>query len=113
MQITQNSQIKEAPVQMEDAKNTTMKILIGPDDKSKNITMRQLKISPGGHTPYHTHNFEHIIKIERGKGIVVNENNEKYKVTPSQSLFIKPNEKHQFQNPYKEPFEFLCIIPNT
>lgn len=112
MKINKNSEIKEIEVTMEGVNETRKKVLIGPDDGSKNIIMRYFIISPGGYTPRHNHNYEHLVKIERGRGIVVNGNGNKAEVSEGYSVFVEANEIHQFQNPFEKNFEFLCIIPN-
>lgn len=112
MKINNNKEIPAAEVTMEGAKNVRMKILIGPRDESGNIIMRHFIVVPGGHTPFHQHNYEHVIKIEKNKGIAVDEKGIEHEIKQGQSLFVKPNEKHQFKNPFNEDFEFLCIIPN-
>lgn len=112
MKINQNDQIPADQVQMDDAKDVTMKILIGMKDESNNIIMRQFKIAPGGHTPRHRHNYEHVVKIESNRGILIDEEGVEHEIRKGQSVFVKPNELHQFQNPFIEDFEFICIIPN-
>jgi len=112
MKINNNEEIFAVEVKMDGAKEVKMKILIGPDDGSGNIIMRHFIIAPGGNTPFHQHNYEHIVKIERNKGIAVDENRDEYELKKGQSIFVKPNEKHQFRNPFDEDFEFICIIPN-
>jgi quercetin dioxygenase-like cupin family protein len=112
MKINNNQEISTTEVKMEGAKDVKMKILIGPSDESENIIMRHFIVAPGGNTPYHQHNYEHVIKVEGNKGIAVDENGNEFEVKKGQSLFVKPNEMHQFKNPYSEDFEFLCIIPN-
>jgi len=112
MKIKQNSRIKQVEVAEEGAKNTRKKILIGPNDGSKNIIMRYFTIAPGGHSPKHSHNWEHLVKIESGKGIVVGRYDNKAEVSEGCNIFVEANEMHQFQNPFEENFEFICIIPN-
>jgi quercetin dioxygenase-like cupin family protein len=112
MKINNNEEIFAAEVTMDGAKDVKMKILIGLCDDSENIIMRHFIIAPGGNTPFHQHNYEHVIKVEENKGIAVDENGSEFEVKKGQSLFVKPNEKHQFRNPFSEDFEFLCIIPN-
>jgi quercetin dioxygenase-like cupin family protein len=112
MKINNNSEIPAAEVTMEGAKDVKMKILVGLNDGSDNIIMRHFTIAPGGHTPFHSHNYEHLVKIERSKGIAVDENGKEIEVKKGQSLFIKANDMHQFRNPFGEDFEFICIIPN-
>ena len=112
MKITRDSEVHAAPANMEGAKDVTMRILIGPDDGSQNIIMRLFTISQGGHTPYHTHDYEHLVKALSGKGVVVDKDGNKHDLSPGQNVFVKPNEKHQFANPFSEPFELTCTIPN-
>ena len=97
---------------MEGAKDVKMKVLIGPGDGSENIIMRHFIIAPGGNTPYHQHNYEHVVKIENNKGVLVDENGLEHEIKKGQSVFVKPNEKHQFRNPFGEVLEFTCTIPN-
>jgi len=112
MKINENDKIKAAEVQMEGVRDVTMKILIGPEDGSDGIIMRKFKISPGGHTPRHQHDYEHVVKVESNRGILIDENGVEHELKKGQSAFVKPNDMHQFRNPYDDDFEFLCIIPN-
>ena len=72
MKININQNLENKDVKMEGVKNVKMRILIGPDDGSDNIIMRHFTISPQGHTPKHSHDFEHVVKIEKGEGVFVN-----------------------------------------
>jgi len=110
--IKKDADIPEINITGEGIKLVSKKVLIGPDDGSSNIIMRRFKVLHGGNTPFHSHDFEHVVKIQKGNGMVVNEKKEETLVTEGQSLFIKANEYHQFKNPFEEPFEFLCIILN-
>ncbi|MDZ7634872.1 MAG: cupin domain-containing protein [Bacteroidales bacterium] len=112
MKININSEIPAPGVQMEGASKVRMKILIGPDDGSGNITMRHFFVAPGGNTPFHNHDYEHVIKVERGRGVAVDEHGIEHVVQEGQSLFVRPGDFHQFRNPYDSDFEFICIIPN-
>ena len=53
-----------------------------------------------------------MVKVEKGKGIVISPDGKENQLYEGMSLLVASNEKHQFQNPYDEPFEFLCIILN-
>jgi mannose-6-phosphate isomerase-like protein (cupin superfamily) len=53
-----------------------------------------------------------VVKVEKGRGIVIDEDGRENPVSVGQSLLVKGGEKHQFKNPFDEPFEFLCIILN-
>ena len=112
MKININEEISATDVKMEGAEKVKMKILIGTADGSDNIIMRHFIISPKGNTPFHQHNYEHVVKIEKNKGIIVDENGNEFEVKEGQSIFVKANDNHQFRNPFAEDFEFTCIIPN-
>ncbi len=110
--IHTNSEIPAMQVTQPGAKDATMQILIGPRDGSNNIIMRYFMIMPGGHTPKHSHDYEHVVKIESGKGLVLDEYGQTNEVMVGQSIFVESNKEHQFQNPFSQPFEFICIILN-
>ena len=112
MKINSNSKILLKEVTMEGAKGVRMKMLVGADDGSVNIFMRHFVIAPGGNTPYHTHDYEHVVKVEKNSGVIVDESGNEHKIKKGHSIFVKPGEKHQFRNPFGEDFEFTCIIPN-
>lgn len=112
IKINNNEEIFAAEVKMDGAKDVKMRMLIGPDDGSEKIFMRHFIIAPGGNTPYHQHNYEHVVKVESNRGIIVDENGNEHEIERGQSIFVKPDGKHQFKNPFVEDFEFICIIPN-
>lgn len=112
MKINENNKIKSEEVHMDGAKDVKMQILIGTGDESDNIIMRKFQIAPGGHTPRHAHNYEHVVKFEGNKGIMLDKDGKEYEVGEGQSAYVSPNELHQFKNPFDKPFEFICIIPN-
>lgn len=113
MKINRDAQLKEIDVRLDGVKNLKKRVLIGPEDGSNNIIMRCFTIMPQGHTPRHKHNYEHVIKVQKGKGIAVDEKGREHEVLPGQSIFVMPNQEHQFKNPFPEPFELICIIPNV
>jgi quercetin dioxygenase-like cupin family protein len=112
MKINKISEIEEKVVDMPGAKDVTMKILVATNDGSKNIVMRYFRIKAGGSIPVHTHNYEHIIKIAKGKGLVGDEFGKEYEVNEGNALYVEPNKKHHYKNPFDQNFEFICIIPN-
>ena len=112
MLIKNNSEVREDYVEEEGVKDVLRKILIGPEDGSDNIIMRHFKVLPNGNTPFHRHDYEHVVKVEKGQGVVINKDKKETIIKEGQSLFIGPNEEHQFKNPFSKTFEFLCIILN-
>ncbi len=102
--------VKKDVLEAEGIKGVSRQILIGHDDGSDNIIMRLFSVEPGGHSPHHTHDYEHLVKIEEGEGIAVDCNGE-HRVKAGDILYVKPGEKHQFRNDTDSIFKFICIIP--
>ena len=72
--------------------------------------MRVFEVAPGGHTPLHSHPYEHEIFVLDGRGSVWRDG----QTVPLQAghvLFIPADEQHQFQNTAEQPLKFICLIP--
>ncbi|MDY6787708.1 MAG: cupin domain-containing protein [candidate division WOR-3 bacterium] len=110
MKINKINEIERLHLKADDLKDVTKQVLIGADDGSDNIIMRLFTVRPGGYTPYHQHDFEHVVKIERGEGIAIDKYGE-HSVKEGMVLFVKPGEIHQFKNQSDSEFAFICIIP--
>ena len=87
------------------------RIVIGPDDGSKEIILRHFSIEPGGTSPHHSHNFPHLVKIEAGKGTVSDAAGKEHQLQTGDYVYVPDNEDHQFKNTGSEPFAFICIVP--
>jgi len=108
--IKQDVDVQTVPMEMEGVEGVFKKVLIGPEDGSDTIVMRHFRVEPGGHTPFHSHEFEHVVKVMSGRGSVYAGPGKETKVTSGQSLFVPGGTMHQFRNLSEEPFDFLCII---
>jgi quercetin dioxygenase-like cupin family protein len=98
------------PMDMEGVKDVSRRVLVGRGDGAETFAMRHVTIEPGGHTPRHSHNYEHEIYILQGVGRVEHEG-EFHEIRTGDSLFIEPNRIHQFSNPGPSPLKFLCLVP--
>lgn len=92
------------------ASGATMRIAIGPDDGAPNSVMRVFTLEPGGHSPRHSHPYEHEVFIYSGTGEVFHEG-ETFPVGPGYVAYIPPGTLHQFLNTGREPLVFVCVIP--
>ncbi len=92
-------------------KGVKKQILIGSKDGSDEIVMRLFSVEPGGNTPYHSHGFPHVIKVEKGKGIVIDKDGNEHKLECNHVIYVQDDEVHGFKNPGNEPFDFICIVP--
>jgi quercetin dioxygenase-like cupin family protein len=94
----------------ETVRGTEKRLLISPADGQTTFAMRRFTIGVGGHTPYHTHPWEHQVFVLSGSGEVRSADG----ATPVESgdyAFVPPMDEHQFVNTGDGPFEFICVVP--
>lgn len=111
--MTKVCHYEDVPAQAfgDEAPGVTIRWVI--DDKhdgAPNYALRVIEVAPGGHTPHHTHWFEHENFVLEGQGTVTI-NGETYPVGPGAVIFVPPNAEHQYVNTGNTPFKFLCGIP--
>ena len=91
-------------------KDTTIQVLISSQE-APNFALRRFTMQRGGGMPRHTNTVEHEQYVLRGKAtITIGE--ETHHVEAGDVVFIPEGAVHSYQNTGREPFEFLCIIPN-
>lgn len=110
MKIRQIADHPQSPVTIPGARETKMRMLIGPQDGAKTFHMRHFEVAPGGCTPHHQHDYEHEILILRGRGVAVSEQGER-SLEAGDVVWVPANEPHQFRNIGTQPLEFICLIP--
>ena len=111
MKVLPYDQIPLQPVNLEGAVGCQMRVLVGQEDGAPNFTMRQFEVAPGGHTPLHSHPYEHEVFVLEGEGSVqVGEC--RYPLAAGTVVYLPPGVKHQFRNESNRPLRFLCLIPN-
>ena len=89
----------------------TKQVVLGPRDGSDEIVLRYFTVDPGGATPYHTHDFPHLVKVEAGQGVAVDAEGVENPVSAGHYVFVAPNEMHNFKNTGAQSLEFICIVP--
>ena len=110
MKIQSIESHEEKNVEIEGATGAKMRMLIGPDDGAGNFHMRHFEVEPGGHTPHHSHDYEHEILVLNGQGIAKSTKGER-PFKESDVIFVPANETHQFLNTGDTPLKFICLIP--
>ena len=95
---------------MDGVKDVSIRWLISDKDGAKNFAMRLFEIAPGGHSPWHQHEWEHEMFILEGEGTAVKEGGEE-KFKAGDAFFIEPWEWHNFKNTSDKILKFLCLIP--
>jgi quercetin dioxygenase-like cupin family protein len=102
----------EATNANEGASKLKVRWLITKEMGAPNFAMRLFEMEPKGHSPLHSHPWEHEAFILEGEGLVVSEQGEK-QFKAGDVVFILPNEKHQFKNNGEKTLKFLCLVPHT
>lgn len=94
------------------ASGATIRVLMGDNVGAPNFTTRHFELAPGGHTPFHTHPWEHEVFVLAGKGKARRKDGET-EIGPGAFIFVPADEEHGFVNTGNETFSFLCVIPAT
>jgi quercetin dioxygenase-like cupin family protein len=110
MPIVKQNEIKLQEVKMDGVSKTAKANVIGVAQGWSTDTLRVFRIGPGGFTPHHQHDWEHVNYIMKGKGALII-GGKTHEVVAGDFAFVPPNTMHQFRNPSKEDFEFICIVP--
>ncbi|MBW1990287.1 MAG: cupin domain-containing protein [Deltaproteobacteria bacterium] len=92
------------------AKGVDGRVLIGKADGAQNFCMRLFVVDPGGHTPKHSHGWEHEIFIHAGEGHMLL-GGETRPVSAGAAVFIPPGMEHQIQNTGRQPLMVVCLVP--
>ena len=98
------------PVELEGVHGVSMRVLLGREHGMPNFSMRHFVIEPDGHTPHHSHDYEHQVMVVAGAGEAEHDG-ETNAITKGDVLFVEPGKPHQFRNTGSEPLEFLCLVP--
>ena len=98
-------------VEEEDAESVKIRQVISKGDGAPHFAMRVFELRLNGHTPRHSHEWEHEVFILSGDGSVLDSNGKEHKVRKGDVVFIPSNEMHQFKNTGRQLFEFICLIP--
>lgn len=94
------------------AKGVDGRVAVGKADGANNFCMRVFEIAPGGHTPKHTHPWEHEIFIHSGAGEIYG-NGQWNPIDPESVIFMPADEEHQIRNTGKETLVFVCLVPSV
>jgi quercetin dioxygenase-like cupin family protein len=110
MIVKKYTEVENQEVKMDGVKDTSIRWLIGEETNAPNFYTRLFEMKPGGHTPFHTHPWEHEIYVLEGKAQL---NTTEGSIPLEQGSFalVLPGEEHQFENTGDSRFKFLCVIP--
>ncbi|MFA5629603.1 MAG: cupin domain-containing protein [Dehalococcoidales bacterium] len=111
MYITNLAKTTKFAAQMEGAKDVFKQIPLSRENGAPVFSFRVFTVSPGGHTPYHIHPYEHMNYVISGEGALVTENGE-FTVKEGDFALVLANEKHQYKNTSAtDDFVMICGVP--
>ncbi len=112
MKITNLEITEKVPMTMEGARGAWKQIPLAKADGVPAYSLRVFTIEPGGHTPYHSHPFEHMNYIIDGEGVMVTGTGEEKSVKKGDFVLVMPDETHQYKNASEDyPLLMICLVP--
>ncbi|MDA1007473.1 MAG: cupin domain-containing protein [Planctomycetota bacterium] len=110
MFIRRPESVEAQSVQMDGVAGVSMRLLVGKSDGAPTFSMRLFDVTPGGHTPRHSHPYEHEVIVVEGEGRVEH-NGSLHPIQKGDVLYMEPGAMHQFTNPGPAPLSFICLVP--
>jgi quercetin dioxygenase-like cupin family protein len=110
--IRKLADVEKTGVEMDGVKGITKQLVLGSQDGVPNFSIRVFTLEPGGHSPHHAHEVEHLNIILSGQGALMDEEGKANPLNVGDYAFVAPHDVHQFRNTSDtEPFVFVCAVP--
>jgi len=103
--------IEQKEIAGEGIKNVLKQVPIGPEQGWKDHILRVFTVKPEGHTPRHSHDWEHINYVISGSG-TLEIGGQKHKLETGHFAVVPPNTAHQYSNDGNQDFVMICIVPS-
>ena len=78
------------------AEGVQMRTVIGEKDGAPNFDMRVISFQSGGHSPDHSHDYEHEIYVTKGRGSV-EVDGKLVDLKPGDVVYVPANAAHHFK----------------
>ena len=113
MIIRKLQDVQQTSVDMAGVQGITKQLVIGSGDGVPNFSFRVFTVEPGGHSPHHQHDVEHVNYVISGQGALVDAEGRLNPIGAGDFAFVAPQDVHQFRNTGDEPFVFICAVPKS
>jgi len=114
MKITRLDRCRTHAVEMEGVKGASKQVPLGVADGVPNFSFRVFTLEPGGHSPHHTHEVEHLNFVLSGQGCLMDKDGQANPMGAGDFAFVAPHDVHQFRNTSDtEDFVFICAVPKS
>lgn len=112
MIIRKLDEVTKTQIDLEGVKGITKQLVLGSDDGVPNFSIRVFTLEPGGYSPHHSHEVEHINVILSGQGCLMDQDGNANELVEGDFAFVAPHDVHQFRNTSNtENFVFICAVP--
>jgi quercetin dioxygenase-like cupin family protein len=98
-------------VSIEGARGVNIRWLISKEDGAPGFAMRLFEVAPGGHSPLHSHDWEHEVYIVDGNG-ELEFDGKRRPFEKGWFILVPPGREHRFVNKGDGVMRFLCLVPN-
>jgi len=112
MKIKNLNDVPKTVVEMAGVKGAWRQLAIGSEDGTPVYSLRVFTLEPSGHTPFHTHPWEHVNYVIAGEGAIVDAAGVEHPFGAGEFAIVNPDEKHQYRNTSdRKPFMMICAVP--
>jgi quercetin dioxygenase-like cupin family protein len=111
MFIAHINEIDKKQISGEGIQNVLKQVPIGPDQGWGDHILRVFTLQKDGHTPKHSHDWEHYNYVISGTGQLEVEGR-KHQLTAGSFAVVPPNKEHQYSNAGENDFVMICIVPS-
>jgi quercetin dioxygenase-like cupin family protein len=111
MFIKNAEEIEKKEISGDGIKNVLKQVPIGLKEGWKDHTLRVFTIKADGHTPRHSHDWEHINYVISGEG-TLEVDGKFHTLSTGAFAVVPPNALHQYSNKGKDDFVMICIVPS-
>ena len=111
MKVRNISRVERRDAFLKDkAAGVSMRVAIAEEDGAKNSIMRILEVDPEGFTPLHTHDYEHLMFVVRGTGLVTDGTKE-CRLEKEDVIYVPPGQAHQIRNTGDAELIVVSVLP--
>ena len=111
MYISSLEKAQKVKSDMVGADGVYKQVPISRENGAPTFSFRVFTIEPGGHTPIHTHPFEHENYIIEGQGAILIGDRE-HQIKKGDFVLVLPGEKHQYRNTSaSQAMVMICAVP--
>ncbi|RJX36541.1 MAG: cupin domain-containing protein [Desulfarculus sp.] len=111
MIIKKTQQVPAEKYETPGYQGVSIRFLWTADDGDLKSAMRLYEIEPGGCTAFHEHYEDHQWLFLDGQGAYVDGQGKQTLLSPGDTLYVPPDEKHQLKNMGQGVLKLICVIP--